>query len=146
MAFDLYAIETAVFQKIDTLLSSTTGSQGELPATTTGATPRLFGFGIGLGEEPTQIPSDENYYALTMQMDFRGLYGSREEALDDISAIYAALPYDSSDITGIQRLDLSGGPVITRTIWERGNDQAHGGGEERLWAVQIPFRLTVENI
>jgi len=141
---DLYAIETAVFNKIDTLLSATTGSQGELPATTTGVTPRLFSLGFGLGDEPGQVPSDENYYAVTMQMDFRGLYGSREEALDDVSALLGALPYGAGDITGIQRLDFGSGPSITRTIWDRANDQAHGGGEERLWAVEIPLRLTVE--
>ena len=141
---DLYTIETEIMTKFAEVLTDSTGYQGELPAFTEGATPNIFAIAMGDGGEPIQVASDEAYFAIEMNVRFMGVYGSREKALDDVSLLWGLLPFDDADIDGIQRLQISNAPTIQRAVLKRDNDQDTGGGEQRVWAVDMQMLLTVE--
>ena len=141
---DLYTIETAIMTKFASVLTASTGYQGELPAFTEGAIPNMFAIAMGDGNEPIQVTSDEAYFAIEMNVRFMAGYGSREKALDDVSLLWGLLPFDDADIDGIQRLQISTAPSIQRAVLRRENDQSDGGGDQRVWAVDMQMLLTVE--
>jgi len=143
MANRLTTVETAIFNYIDSLLTSSTGSIGELPRAATSTTPRLWSFGFTGGSEALAVGVTENIYAWDLNAAFRGIYTEREQALEDLWTVMDDLPWGTADIASVMRVDPVAPPTILREVVELENDLTVGG-DMRVWAVELIVNVTFE--
>ena len=139
----LTTVETAIFNYINSLLTSSTGAIGELPRAATSTAPRLWSFGFTGGSEALAVEDDKDIYAWDLNAAFRGIYTDREQAMDDLWAVMDDLPWSTTDIASVMRVDPVAPPTILREVVELENDLT-SGGDMRVWAVELTLNVTFE--
>lgn len=123
----LHDVEQAIVTYLDTGIGGTglggTGYAGEFPRAAVATTVREWMFALDGGAPPVEIPSDDNNFHASMGGMFRGIYTSRQQALDDAWTIITDLPWDANNVTGIERVNYDSPPTILREVINLEKDQ-----------------------